>query len=182
MVWRLLVLAIVATPKVSFRVLGIFIGIIVTWFLTEVQYLLNRSTSIVADLIPSRRTLYRILVQFCAYVVMLKGVDLRNQCQSLMCDKGESRSSNKAKKGAPHVELLASFDFKKDKVVVFNIGINTTGNRTIDAVEDIDDALSLWYSACGTKVLLHNQFTDADSGGARDDLYWKLKSSGRIDD
>ena len=122
------------------------------WFLAEVRYPL-KSLSIIADLVPSRRTLYRVLVQFCADVVVLKGVHLRNQNRSLMSDKGESRSSNQAKRGAPHVKLLASFDSTLQKVIVFNIGINSTGNRTIDAVEDIDHALILWDTACETKVL-----------------------------
>ena len=82
-----------------------------------------------------------------------------------MSDKGESRSSNQAKRGAPHVKLLASFDSTLQKVIVFNIGINSTGNRTIDAVEDIDHALTLWDTACETKVFIHNQCTDAGGGG-----------------
>ena len=133
-------------------------------------------------MIPSQRTLYRILVQFCADVIMAKGVDLRNQNRSLMSDKGESRSYNQAKRGAPHVKLFASFDFKLQKVIVFNIGINSTGNRTIDAVEDIDHALTLWDTACETKVFVHNQCTDAGGGGTREALYRKLKACGRIND
>ena len=70
-------LAMSTVPKVSFRVLETLIGIAVAWFLTEVQHLL-KSLSSIADMIPSWQTLYRIMVQFCVDVIMLKSVDLRD--------------------------------------------------------------------------------------------------------
>lgn len=110
---------------------------------------------------------------------------MRHQTRFLVCDKGESRILNKVKKGSPHIKLLATYYFKKGNVTVFNIGINTAENRTFDSVDNINHGLSLYGTACETKVLLHNQCTDAGGGGGggtREDLYRKLKASGRIDD
>ena len=69
------------------------------------------------------------------------------------------------KRGAPHVKLLATYDFKKVKVTMFDIGINTAGNRIINSVDDINHGLNLWGTACETKVLPHNQCIDTVSGG-----------------
>lgn len=68
------------------------------------------------------------------------------------------------KRDASQVKLLAIYDFKKGKVTLFNIGINTAGNRTIDLVDNIENGLNLWDTTCEKKVLLHNQCIDTGGG------------------
>ena len=97
--------------------------------------------------------------------------------------KGESILLNAATKNSPHVKLLATFDYDDDRkdVSVFNVGINTTGNWIIDAVQYIKYTLQVRNTACGLKVYIHNQYTDDGRGGTWEDLRKKLKEVGRVD-
>jgi len=123
-----------------------------------------------------------VLVKFSADVIILKGEEIKNQKKSSMCNKGESRSTNDVKKNAPHVKLMGTYNLEKKKVNVFNFGMNTAGNRTMDAVQDIDNSLKVWDIACDNKVYLDGQCIYAGGGGTRDDLHIKLETIGRIDD
>jgi len=130
---RLLALDIITTPKVRLKVLENLIGIIFSWFLMEVRYPLKGFLSSITCCILYRRSLYRVLVKFSADVIILKGEEVKAQKKSLMCDKGNSRSTNDVEKNAPYVKLMGIFNLEKKKVNVFNFGMNTAGNCTIDA-------------------------------------------------
>ena len=99
-----------------------------------------------------------------------------------MSEKVEGKISNSVKRRAPHIKILASYHWQRGKVTLFNIVMNTTGNHTVNAVDTIDHALTLWNTACEIKVFLHNQYTDAGRGGTHDDLYRKLNPKRRIND
>ena len=38
----------------------------------------------------------------------------------------------------------------------------------------------MWDIACGTKVYIHNQYTDDGGGGTQNNMYKKLKEVGRM--
>ena len=97
--------------------------------------------------------------------MVLTANDIKDSSVSLMCDKGESRSSNETKRNAPHVKLLAYFNYMRQKVCVLNFGSNTTGNQSIDAAKDVNHALKIWDVIIGRPIQFSSQCTYAGGGG-----------------
>ena len=121
-----------------------------------------------------------MLEAFTADIMIITAYDIKESGVSLMCDKGESRSSNETKKNAPHVKLLAYYNKVRQKVCVLNFGSNTTGNTSEDAAKDIDHALKIWDHIIEGRILFSAQCTDAGGGGTRTSLRDWLLKLGRI--
>ena len=124
----LLGLALVCAPKLGMRIFERIMSLVVASFLCEIEYPVT-PLSMVASCIPSRRNLYKILDNFTSDVMVLTANDIKDSSVSLMCDKGESRSSNETKRNAPHVKLLVYFNYVRQKVCVLNFGSKMTGNH-----------------------------------------------------
>ena len=176
---RLIGLVLVCAPKPGMRIFEKIMVLVILAFLCEIEHPMN-SISTVASCVPSRRTLYHLLDSFTTNIMILTASDIKGNGVSLMCDKGESRSSNETKKNTPHVKLLAYFNRQRQKVCVLNFGSNTTGNSSEDATKDIDHALKIWDLITEGRILFHAQCTDASGGGTRSSLRDWLLKLGRV--
>ena len=94
---RLIGFALVCAPKLSMRIFERIMSLIIAAFLVEIDY----PFKVIGDLascVPSRRSLYTMLEDFTADIMIITAYDIQERGVSLMCDKGESRSSNETKK------------------------------------------------------------------------------------
>ena len=172
---RLIAIAMMHAPKLGLKNASKMIPFFIASFLSDCGIVAEELPNI-PKVTPSENQLKKIMIDEAVDQIYILQNEFKQKYLTLMCDKGEGKSK---RSGASFVKLIAKYDKKQERIVVYNIGIESAENDSIGAAKAIDHALKT-FDLPEEKITIANHGTDAGGGGTRKDLLVKLVGVGRV--
>ena len=160
---KLISMGLLHAPKLGFESVSNLMALFTASFLADVGVL---DLSRVPNSTPCAKTMRNIIFEATADAIVVERKNMQEVPLSILADKGDGRGN---RNGANFVKLIGKYNHDRDEVDMTCIGIDSAGNDSKSAAENISYTLQK-YDSEEKKIVLSNQGTDTGGGGTGKEL------------